>query len=79
MTAPTDSGPKLPTRNIYVISSADDLPQILSQYVIYNLRYDPGDGAGLYFSPDGVTLEKIVSGTVSGNFYPAPLGYAGVL
>lgn len=59
---PTDRGPLLPTRNVYVINSAAELPQVLSQYVIYNLQYDPGDGIGLYFSPDGATLERIGAG-----------------
>ncbi len=78
---PTDRGPLLPTRNIYVINSASELPQILSQYVIYNLQYDPGDGIGLYFSSDGSTLTPLVSGplVVPDAGYPPQLGYAGIV
>ena len=60
-------GPPLPTKNVYVISSADDLPQILSQYVLYNLQYDPGDGVGLYYSPDGLVLVRLTTQTASFN------------
>jgi hypothetical protein len=65
-------GPRLPNENVYVIASADDLPQELSPYVIYNLLYDPGSGTGLYFSPDGVTLVAVGGSGGGGSSYPPP-------
>lgn len=45
-----------PTENVYVIRSAEDLPDELDEYVFYNLQYDPGQGVGLYYCPDGINL-----------------------
>lgn len=55
-------GPPLPTDNVYLIETADDLPQILSQWTLYNLQFDPGAGIGLYFSPDGSSLVRLAAG-----------------
>lgn len=55
-------GPPIPTDNVYLVQSAEDLPDALSQWTLYNLLYDPGDGIGLYFSSDGITLIKLASG-----------------
>jgi hypothetical protein len=52
----------IPTDNVYVIKAADDLPQELSQWTLYNLQYDPGAGVGLYFSPDGTSLVRLAAG-----------------
>jgi len=52
----------LPLDNVYLIKTADDLPQELSQWTLYNLQYDPGAGAGLYFSPDGTSLVRLAAG-----------------
>ena len=64
----------VPNDNIYVIESADQLPSELDQWRIYHLLYDPGDGVGLYYSPDNLSLVKITSsggilpvGTVEGS------------
>lgn len=48
-----------PSENIYVVATADDLPDILSRYVIYNCLYDPGQGIGLYYTSDGATLTRV--------------------
>lgn len=53
---------QLPLDNVYVIETADDLPQELSQWTLYNLQYDPGAGVGLYFSPDGTSLVRLAAG-----------------
>ena len=50
---------KIPNDNVFVILDADDLPQQLDQWRIYHLLYDPGDGLGLYYSPDNASLVKI--------------------
>jgi hypothetical protein len=55
-------GPPIPTDNVYLIETADDLPDILSQWTLYNLQFDPGSGAGLYFSPDGLSLVRLAAG-----------------
>jgi len=52
----------IPNDNVYVVDTAADLPDILSQWRIYHLRYDPGTGVGLYFSPDGVILLPLSGG-----------------
>ncbi len=52
----------IPTDNVYLIKTADDLPQDLSQWTLYNLQYDPGAGIGLYFSPDGIALVRLAAG-----------------
>lgn len=52
----------LPQDNVYVIETADDLPEVLSQWTLYNLQFDPGSGAGLYFSPDGLSLVRLAAG-----------------
>ena len=52
-------GPPIPTDNQYLVRTAADLPDVLSQWVIYNCEYDPGSGIGLYFSSDGVTLSPV--------------------
>jgi len=52
----------LPLDNVYVIKTADDLPQELSQWTLYHLLYDPGAGVGLYYSPDGLALTRLASG-----------------
>jgi len=56
------NGPPIPTDNVYLIQSAEDLPELLSQWTLYNLQYDPGDGIGLYFSSDGATLIRLTAG-----------------
>jgi hypothetical protein len=48
-----------PTENVFVVPTADNLPDELSRFVIYHLLYDPGDGEGLYYSPDEINLVKI--------------------
>lgn len=50
-------GPRLPNVNVYVVDTADDLPAVLDQFVLYNIRYGT---TGLYYSPDGVTLVRLV-------------------
>jgi hypothetical protein len=55
-------GPPIPVDNVYLIKTADDLPQDLSQWTLYNLQYDPGAGVGLYFSPDGTSLVRLAAG-----------------
>jgi hypothetical protein len=72
-----DKGPRIPNRNVYVIKSADDLPSVLSEYVIYNLQYDPGEGAGFYITLNGTTLTKLTS-TQDSAGYPLQLGHAGI-
>jgi len=56
------AGPDIPTDNVYLVKTADDLPQDLSPWTLYNLQYDPGDGVGLYFSPDGIALTRLAGG-----------------
>ena len=51
-----------PTANVYLIAEAGDLPQQLDQFRLYHLLYDPGAGAGMYFSPDGISLVRLASG-----------------
>lgn len=53
---------QLPLDNVYLIKTADDLPQELSQWTLYHLLYDPGAGAGVYYSPDGLALTRLASG-----------------
>ena len=48
-----------PYENIYVIRSASDLPDELDRYRIYHCLYDPGQGIGLYYSPDGLELVPV--------------------
>ena len=52
----------VPNDNLYVIETADDLPDELSQWTLYNLQFDPGAGIGLYFSPDGTSLVRLAAG-----------------
>ena len=52
----------VPNDNLYVIETADDLPDELSQWTLYNLQFDPGAGVGLYFSPDGTSLVRLAAG-----------------
>ncbi len=52
----------VPNDNVYVIETADDLPDELSQWTLYNLQFDPGAGVGLYFSPDGTSLVRLAAG-----------------
>lgn len=56
-------GPRLPDVNVFLVQTADELPQVLSQWVLYNCQYDAGDGVGLYYSPDGLTLVRLVPGS----------------
>ena len=58
-----------PNENVYVIRSADDLPDEFDEYVIYHLLYDAGDGTGLYMSPDGVNLVKILEVPYTDTFW----------
>ncbi len=55
-------GPPLPVDNVYLVNTADDLPDVLSQWRLYNLQFDPGAGIGLYFSPTGTTLVRVDGG-----------------
>jgi hypothetical protein len=55
-------GPRLPNVNVYVVKTADDLPAVLDQFVLYNLRYPP---EGLYYSPDGLVLVRLAEGSSS--------------
>lgn len=52
-----------PVENVLVIATSDDLPDELSRFVIYHLLYDPGDGAGLYYTADESSLTKIDTDT----------------
>jgi hypothetical protein len=47
---------------MYVIKTAADLPQNVDRWRIYHLLYDPGAGAGLYYSPDAINLVRLASG-----------------
>jgi hypothetical protein len=38
-----------PTENVYVIRSADDIPDEFDEYVFYHFLYDYGDGLGFYY------------------------------
>lgn len=53
---------KIPNDNVFVIPTADDLPQQLDQWRLYHLLYDPGAGIGLYYSPDNSSLVRLASG-----------------
>ena len=49
-----------PTENILVIESADDLPDELSEFVLYYCKYDAGAGANrFYYTSDGSTLTAV--------------------
>ncbi len=69
MSGPSRLRQLLPTDNIYRILTADDLPDVLDEYHIYHLFYDPGDGLGLYFSLDNLTLTKIASGSIANPYF----------
>ncbi|NOQ49140.1 MAG: hypothetical protein GQ553_00525 [Nitrosomonadaceae bacterium] len=47
---------------MYVIATAADLPQVVDRWRIYHLLYDPGAGAGLYYSPDAINLTRLATG-----------------
>ena len=42
----------VPNDNVYLVKTAADLPNQLSQWTIYNLTYK----SGMFYSPDGVNL-----------------------
>ena len=52
----------VPNDNVYVIKTASDLPQVVDRWRIYHLLYDPGAGAGLYYSPDAINLTRLATG-----------------
>lgn len=60
----------IPNDNIYVIATASDLPQVVDRWRLYHLLYDPGDGVGLYYSPDAINLVRISAGGGSGGIDP---------
>ena len=57
-------GPPIPVDNIYLVKTADDLPDIKSQWRLYNLLFDPGAGIGVYYSQDGISLLRLDAGGV---------------
>ena len=67
-----------PIENIYVIDSADDLPSVLSQYVLYHLTY----AGGLWYSPNGTSLlpvsgdyfSEVAKGNIPGEFLVSKFG-----
>ncbi len=48
-------GSILPIDNIYLVESADDLPNILSPWVIYNMNYK----SEMFYSKDGINLKTV--------------------
>jgi len=45
----------IPTDNVYLVKTIEDMPDILSPWVIYNQTYK----SGLSYSPDGVNLKPV--------------------
>ncbi len=69
----------IPQDNVYLIETADDLPDELSQWTLYNLRFDPGAGIGLYFSPDGTSLVRVDGGGGGGGAVDSFEGRTGIV
>ncbi len=51
--------PLNPRENTFVVATADDLPDVLSRFVVYNFLYDPGAGIGLYYTSDESALIRV--------------------
>ena len=62
--------PLNPLQNVFLVPTAADLPDVLSQFVIYNLQYDAGAGIGLYYTSDGITLQRVYA-QADGDFFIA--------